>query len=192
MGKMLFSRAAACAVATLVITQGASLEAAVIHESGGGFYTTNAAPQRVKIPLAGTAGKNRIWLVNATIETGNQTGAEGHVKISLGNFAAPAIAWETMGGEPAQNFAGTFSRDVEPATGVVKFSAKIYVGKNGTLKIEREVQVENGAPARDVFLTRRLENENFLEWTHLDVAISGEARVAGSFRATQQSIFMVR
>ena len=138
------------------------------------------------------AGKNKIWLVNAIIETGNQTGAPGHVKISLGNFAAPAIAWETMGNGLAQNFAGTFSRDVEPATGVVKFSAKIYAGENGTLKIEREVQVDNGAPARDVVLTRRLEDENFLEWTHLDVAFSGEARVAGSFRATQQSIFMVK
>ena len=179
-------------VATAILAHGAGLEAAVIHEPGGGFYTTNAAPQRVQIPLAGTAGKNRIWLVGMTIETGMHTGMPGHVKISLGNFAAPAIAWETMGGEPAQNFAGTLSRDVEPATSVIKFSAKIFAGENGTLKIEREVCVNNGTPTRDVFLTRRLENESPSEWTHLDVAISGDARVKGSFRATQQSIFMVR
>ena len=198
MGKL---KLAALAAGTLV--QGlAPLEATLIHEPDGRIAVMNAAREDhlFEIPCAGMGGENKIYHIEATLETGANPGS---IQMAVGRWDAPALAWLYTGGDTLQRVAaGSLPTDAALAAGTMKVVIRLYSTLKNTMRVEQSVTTASGT-VREVatvpiggqaFPPVNEDSETFYaSWSTLKIHLAGSAAISVSYRAMNQpSLFMVK
>ena len=182
-------RVGALALTTLAIATG--LNGALIHEPNGVIRSIAAEDNVFEIHRAGTTAPNKIWQLDATLETGPGAGS---VLLKFGRNDAPALTYQYTGGASVTRVgAGTLPPDAALATGKIRLQARLFPASNA-MRIEQTVIVNNTATRETVVVP--LEDFSRPEsgaWDTVKVHISGDAAISLNYRAAfQGSLFMVR
>ena len=176
--------------------------AALIHEPDGRIAVMNAAREDhlFEIPCAGMGGENKIYHIEATLETGVNPGS---IRMAVGRWDVPALAWLYTGGDTLQRVAaGSLPADAALSQGTAKVVIRLYATLKNTMRVEQSVTTASGT-VREVatvpiggqaFPSVNEDSETFYaSWSTLKIHLAGSAAIRVSYRAFHQpSLFLVK